>query len=76
MKKNRSQDGITALYLAAENGHVTVINLLWRKQADLDQPAVDGSTPLWIAARNGHEAAVWELVRRAVDLPVLWYASH
>jgi hypothetical protein len=59
---------VTAVYLAAENGHVTVINKLWRNLADLDQPASDGSTPLWIAARNGRVAAVGELVRRATTL--------
>ena len=65
-------EGMTALYLAAENGHVTVINYLWSKLADLDLPASDGSTALWIAARNGHDAAVGELVRRAADVMPLF----
>ena len=58
-------DGLTAVYLAAEIGHDAVIDLLWERLANLDQPKKDGTTALWIAARNGRDRAVAALVRRA-----------
>jgi ankyrin repeat protein len=47
--------GPTALYMAAQGGHLAVVRVLLASGAD---PAIamltDGATPVWVAAHNGH----------------------
>ena len=46
--------GVTALYIAAQNGHVEVVKLLLAAQANVNAARTDGTTALDIATRNGH----------------------
>ena len=49
--------------MAAQNGHVSVLNVLLTAGAAPDAARTDGATPLWIAAQMGHERAVRALLR-------------
>ena len=46
--------GLTALWHAAANGHVTVVRYLATHGANKEKANGCGSTPLLIAAANGH----------------------
>ncbi|RDH21211.1 ankyrin [Aspergillus niger ATCC 13496] len=47
--------GSTALWAAASNGHVEVVQILISTgQVDLNRKSQSGTTPLWAAADNGH----------------------
>jgi ankyrin repeat protein len=54
-----SEKGVTALSLAAQEGHVHTARVLLDRGANPDQPYTDKTTPLMLAAQNGHV----ELVR-------------
>ena len=57
-------NGITALHVAAGNGHLAVVRCLVKElNADVNQALKDGDTPLYIAAHQGHV----EVVRCLVD---------
>lgn len=57
------QDGCTGLWLAAENGHLSVVKLLISYGASLNPVKDPGNvTPLYIAAQNGHSRVVQELI--------------
>lgn len=66
-KKNRSklflQDGATALFIAAQNGHVRILEVLLERGAKTDAIRTDGATPLWIAAQMGHDHVVRRLLK-------------
>jgi len=49
----RSAEGQTALYAAAQEGELPLINLLLQSNADPDLATSVGSTPLYVAAQNG-----------------------
>ena len=51
--------GVTALYLAAQNGHSDVVDILLKAKANPNHHlADDGTTPLDIARQNGHSNVV------------------
>ena len=51
----RADDGTTALYLAAQNGHSAVVAVLESRGADLEaKRSNSGATPLHAAAQEGH----------------------
>ena len=50
-----SQNGITPLYIASENGHKESCAMLLDRGAWVDQAERDGITPLWHASLNGHK---------------------
>ena len=54
------RDGVTALYLAAQNGHSDVVDILLKAKAKNSNHhlADDGTTPLDIARQNGHSNVV------------------
>ena len=57
------------LYIAAQNGHIDVVNaLLAKKDIDINKATFDGVTPLYIAAENGH---IDIITRAAVLFPEL-----
>ncbi|KAI4828895.1 hypothetical protein KUCAC02_022966 [Chaenocephalus aceratus] len=56
-----TQDGATPLFLAAQEGHVTVIRQL------LSTGAKDGTAALWMAAQMGHSEVVRVLLLRGAD---------
>ena len=45
---------IKPAYIAACNGHVDTLRLLYELGADLDTPANDGATPAHVSAHQGH----------------------
>jgi len=52
------RDGATALFIAAQEGHPDLVNLLINHGADLDLSDEDGISPLYIASYQGHLAIV------------------
>ena len=61
-------DGRSAVYLAAQQGHVEAIVPLCRARASCDQPNNRGGTPLWIASQNGHLRCVDALLQQGADV--------
>jgi len=53
----------TPLYLAAREGHSSVVAVLLQRGANINAQSDDLVTPLHAAARNGHKAVVQELVQ-------------
>ena len=58
-------DGVTALYIAAEKGREAVVRALIELGADVNKATDKGWTPLAIAAQKGHTAIV-QILRGAV----------
>ena len=63
-------DGRTPLYMAACNGHDTVVAALAEAGADLNKADNDKCTPLWIAASRGREGAVAVLLKAGADVRI------
>ena len=66
--RRRTDDGETALHLAAAAGHVDVIRELVTHGADVDRRADNDVTPLHFAAAGGHAGAIRELIARGADV--------
>jgi ankyrin repeat protein len=58
-------DGVTMLYIAAQQGHEAVVRTLMEAGADVNKATDNGWTPLAIAAQQGHTAIV-QILRDAV----------
>ncbi|KAI2635881.1 hypothetical protein GGS26DRAFT_581507 [Hypomontagnella submonticulosa] len=57
--------GLTALALAARNGHIDVVRLLLDKGAEVDGRSTQNRTPLWVMttrSRGGNRAEIVELL--------------
>jgi ankyrin repeat protein len=60
-------DGVTPVYMASQNGHTSVVDVLLRHGADPNLANHDGFTPLCIASQNGHTSVVDVLLRHGAD---------
>ena len=49
-----NKDGATPAFVAAENGHLEVLQFLKASGCNVETANNDGATPAWKAARNGH----------------------
>ncbi|GBE60264.1 apical complex lysine methyltransferase [Babesia ovata] len=66
----RSPEGLTALHIAADRGHLEVIQCLIKHGADIDAMDDNNDTPLLVAAAAGNRAAVTMLLRNgAIETP-------
>lgn len=56
------RQGVTALYAAAEHGHLAVVAALLEAAASVAQATLQGAAPLHVAARRGHRdiVAPWQ----------------
>ena len=60
--------GYTPLHEAVSNGHLDILKLLLRKQADVNSRANSGYTPLHLAASLGHVNCVRVLLDNGADI--------
>ena len=72
----RDKGGATALFLAAEAGHVPAVARLLAAGADVTQANAAGESPLYIAALRGHVAAVGALLQHCEREGVPWDDGH
>ncbi|XP_052695974.1 uncharacterized protein LOC128174462 [Crassostrea angulata] len=62
-------DGVSSLFLACQNGHTSMVEILLRKGADINSStAEDEVSPLYIACENEHLSTVQSLVDHGADL--------
>ena len=65
---DEAQDnGVTPVYMAAQNGHADALQLLLSAKADPDKAQDNGVTPMYMAARNGHADALQLLLGAKAD---------
>lgn len=62
------QDRATPAFIAAQNGHRTVLSLLILAHASMDIKRIDGATPLWIAAQMGHDHICKVLLQNGANI--------
>jgi ankyrin repeat protein len=62
--------GQTALSLAAENGHVEVVTMLLKVQANIEVQDKYGQAPLIYATENGHVDVVNVLLKAQANIEV------
>jgi len=60
--KTCANGGFTALYCAAERGHVALVNMLIKSGATVNLAKENGCTPLFIASQNGKLEVVKALI--------------
>lgn len=63
----RKSNGVNLAYVAAQNGHASVIAELAKHGVDFHQATADGKTLAYIAAQNGHASVIAELAKHGVD---------
>lgn len=68
VEERTDEDGISALALAADQGHDLVVKILLRHEARVSTTLDSGSAPLILSAQNGHPAVVKTLVRSGAGL--------
>ena len=71
-----ADDGVTALYVAAQNGHLDMVLRILGEGANPDQATADDrSTALHIATQNGHIEVVRALVGGGGLTLILWIVA-
>lgn len=59
---------VTALFQAANHGHVEIVKLLIKAGADVNLPRHDGISPLYQAAKRGYEKTVNLLIKAGANI--------
>ena len=67
-RSNRSNQGNTALYVAASKGHYQCMMSLIRAGADVNVSHAEGVTPLMRVALKGHDKNVVELIKMGANV--------
>ncbi|KAK0707182.1 ankyrin repeat-containing domain protein [Apiosordaria backusii] len=67
LQETDTEEQTGALWIAAKNGHKSVVQVLIDFGMDIDSTGHYGQTPLWIAARHGHAETVSILLREGAD---------
>ena len=62
------KNGLTALLMAAKNGHNEVVNTLISEGADVNTKSYKNITPIMIAAQNSHYRVVDTLIKSGGDI--------
>lgn len=70
------QDGATALFIAAQNGHERILEILLEQGAKTDAARTDGATALWIAAQMGHDHIVRRLLKAGAKVDATRHVMH
>lgn len=65
--------GFTALHIAAEQGHGTVVRLLLGRGAAIDSCSTYGRSALYLATVAGHEKIVKQLLEEGADVSLVGY---
>jgi ankyrin repeat protein len=65
-----TDDNTTALHIAAEFGHVAIINFLLSKKADINATNTDGGTPLHMAAQSSNPEVIKSLLENQADVNI------
>ena len=60
--------GHTALHLASQAGHASVVAALIAAAADVKRPTATGATPLMLAARSGDTRTATHLIEAGADI--------
>lgn len=61
------QDGSTALFLAAQEGHLQVVHFLLKIGAGINVQRKDGTSALWMACQQGRSEVVKLLLEQQAD---------
>ena len=72
VNKAATAKGLTPLYIAAEDNHIEIVNLLLKGKADVNSKTDIGWTPLFIGIFHGHTDVVKLLLQEGgadADLP-------
>ena len=77
-------DGTSPLSVAAQYGHLTVVQYLLEQGADKEKANNNGASPLFLAAQNGHLGVVQKLLEQGanvnkannVGVSPLWIAAY
>ena len=56
-------NGATCLFIAAQSGHVEIVEYLVSAGADVEKAFRTGATPLFVGAQNGHLKVVQALIK-------------
>jgi hypothetical protein len=64
----RNEDGLTALHLACQYGHLEIVRMLLQHGADVNSRDIDNWTPLHFAALENNTAIVQELLAYHANL--------
>jgi ankyrin repeat protein len=60
--------GMSALYIASQQNHISVVTLLLDHKADINAPSKGGFNSLYIASQHGHHHIVNLLLERNADI--------